>query len=281
MAVQELQTYTYKGIFSLKIVDFEEACVVNKTAQVNSYRIYWIKDGKGSYSIDFNTYDFNGEVIFFLSPGQVFSVTSEKVKEAYEISFVRDFYCVQTHDKEVSCNGVLFNNIYESPFVKPNQNESTRLSLILTNLIQEFRLEDTAQYDMLQSYLKQFIVHSVRIKKERDVVKDIIETKLFKDFSVLVDLNFKKEHSVTYYAERLGLSPKSLTKHFQKIGVLTPSDFIKNRIILETKRKLLYTDDTVKQIAYDLGFNDPAYFTRFFTKAVEKSPLQFKKELKN
>ena len=281
MAVQEIQTYSYKDIFSLSVVDFEEACVVNKEQQVDSYRIYWIKSGKGSYSIDFNSYDFDGEVLFFLSPEQVFSVTSEKVKEAYQISFVRDFYCIQTHDKEVSCNGVLFNNIYESPFVKPSQDESKKLNDILTNLIEEFRLEDTAQYDMLQAYLKQFIVQSVRIKKERDVVKEATETKLFKDFSVLVGLNFKKEHSVTYYAERLGLSPKSLTKHFQKIGAATPSDFIKNRIILETKRKLLYTDDSVKQIAYDLGFNDPAYFTRFFTKAVQKSPLQFKKELKN
>ena len=281
MAVQDIQTYTYKDLFSLNVVDFEKACVVNKPEQVNSYRIYWIKDGKGSYSIDFNSYDFNGEVLFFLSPGQVFTVTSEKIKEAYQLSFIRDFYCIQTHDKEVSCNGVLFNNVYESPFVKPNQEESNKLAAILTNLIEEFRLEDTAQYDMLQAYLKQFIVQSVRIKKERDVLKDAAETKLFKDFSVLVDLNFKKEHSVTYYAERLGLSPKSLTKHFQKIGVLTPSDFIKNKIILETKRKLLYTDDSVKHIAYDLGFNDPAYFTRFFTKAEQKSPLQFKKELKN
>ena len=216
MAVQDIQTYTYKNIFSLNVVDFEKACVVNRPEQVNSYRIYWIKEGKGSYSIDFSSYDFDGEVLFFLSPGQVFSVNSEKVKEAYQISFIRDFYCIQTHDKEVSCNGVLFNNIYESPFVKPNQEESNKLTTILTNLIEEFRLEDTAQYDMLQAYLKQFIVSSVRIKKERDIVKDAEETKLFKDFSTLVDLNFKKEHSVTYYAERLGLSPKSLTKHFQK-----------------------------------------------------------------
>ncbi len=278
MAVQEIQTYNYKNIFSLSVVDFEEVCIVNKPEQVDSYRIFWIKEGKGSYSIDFNTYDFDSEVLFFLSPGQVFSINSEAIKEAYQLSFVRDFYCIQTHDKEVSCNGVLFNNIYESPFVKPTKSESDKLNSILSNLIEEFRLEDTAQYDMLQAYLKQFVVQSVRIKKERDVVKDATETKLFKDFSVLVDLNFKKEHSVTYYAERLGVSPKSLTKHFQKIGTSTPSDFIKNRIILETKRKLLYTDDTVKQIAYDLGFNDPAYFTRFFTKAVEKSPLQFKKE---
>ena len=281
MAVQDIQTYTYKDIFSLHVVDFEKACVVNKPEQVNSYRIYWIKEGKGSYNIDFSHYDFNGEVLFFLSPGQVFSVTSEKVKEAYQISFIRDFYCIQTHDKEVSCNGILFNNIYESPFVKPNLRESEKLTNILMNLLEEFEQNETAQYDMLQAYLKQFIIQSVRIKKDRDVLKEDTETKLFKDFSTLVDLNFKNEHSVTYYAERLGLSPKSLTKHFQKIGAQTPSDLIKNRVILEIKRKLLYTDDSVKQIAYDLGFNDPAYFTRFFTKAVEKSPLQFKKELKN
>ncbi len=281
MAVQDIQTYSYKDLFSLSIVDFEEACVINQPEQVNSYRIYWIKDGKGSYNIDFNSYDFDGEVLFFLSPGQVFSVNSERIKDAYQISFVRDFYCIQTHDKEVSCNGVLFNNIYETPFVKPDSKESERLKGILNNLLEEFEQTNTAQYDMLQAYLKQFIIQSVRMKKERDVLKEDVETKLFKDFSTLVDMNFRKEHSVTYYAERLGLSPKSLTKHFQKIGASTPSDFIKNRILLETKRKLLYTDDSVKQIAYDLGFNDPAYFTRFFTKSEEKSPLQFKKELKN
>ena len=85
-------------------------------------------------------------------------------------------------------------------------------------------------------------------------------------------------HSVTDYANRLGVSPKSITKHFQKVGAQTPSDYIKNRIILEAKRQLIYSDHSVKQIAYDLGFNDSAYFTRFFTKAIEKSPLQFKKD---
>ena len=280
MAVQDIQTYSYKDIFSLSVVQFDKACVVNKPEQLNAYSIYWIKEGKGTYNIDFESYSFDGNVLFFLSPGQVFSVDSEKIKEAYKINFVRDFYCIQTHDKEVSCNGVLFNNIYETPFVKPSKEETTKLNLILENLIDEFQQQETAQYDMLQAYLKQFIILSVRIKKEDYNIKDDTETKLFKDFSTLIDLNFKKEHSVTYYGERLGLSPKSISKHFQKIGVNTPSDYIKNRIVLEAKRQLIYSDHTVKQIAYDLGFNDPAYFTRFFTKAATKSPLQFKKDYK-
>ncbi|CAM1369646.1 Transcriptional regulator, AraC family [Tenacibaculum sediminilitoris] len=277
MAVQDIQNYSYQNIFSLQTVQFEELCVVNSPQQIDQYKVFWIKEGKGRYNIDFKSYSFEDGVLFFLSPGQVFSVDSEKIKEAYQLSFTRDFYCIQTHDAEVSCNGVLFNNIYETPFVVPSEKETQKLDFILQNLTEEFELEETAQYDMLQSLLKQFIVYSVRIKKEKDVVKESVETKLFKDFSLLVEQNFKKIHQVTGYAYRLGLSPKSLTKHLQKIGTQTPSDFIKNRIITEAKRLLLYTDDSIKQVAFDLGFNDPAYFSRFFTKATGQSPKQFKR----
>ena len=281
MAVQELKSYSYQNIFSLQTVQFEKACVVNSPQRINQYKIFWIKEGKGTYNIDFKSYSFEDGVLFFLSPGQVFSVASENIKEAYQLSFTRDFYCIQTHDAEVSCNGVLFNNVYETPFVTPSTKDIKKLDFLLQNLIEEFELEETAQYDMLQSLLKQFIVYSVRIKKEHDVVKEDVETKLFKDFSLLVEQNFKKLHSVTDYANRLGLSPKSLTKHFQKIGTQTPSDFIKNRIVTEAKRHLLYTDKAIKFVAFDLGFNDPAYFSRFFTKATGESPKQFQKKTRN
>lgn len=278
MAVQDITSYIYKDIFSLKTVQFEKACIVNKPKQIENYNIFWIKEGKGTYHIDFESYNFNGNVLFFLSPGQVFSVESEKIKEAYQLSFKRDFYCIQTHDSEISCNGVLFNNIYETPLVTPTNKENTKLNFIIESLIEEFQQKEAAQYEMLQSYLKQFIIYSVRIKKDRSTIKEDTETKLFKDFSLLVEQNFKQLHSVTDYANRLGISPKSLTKHFQKIGTQTPSDFIKNRIITEAKRQLLYSQDTIKYIAFDLGFNDPAYFSRFFTKATGKSPKKFQKE---
>lgn len=278
MAIQDISTYNYKDIFSLNAVQFEKACVFNKPEQINTFNIYWIKEGRGRYNIDFNSYSFDGSVLFFLSPGQVFSVDSEEIKEAYRLSFVRDFYCIQVHDKEVACNGVLFNNVYETPFVQPKEQDLKKLDFIIESLIEEFKSVDAAKHDMLLAYLKQFIILSVRINKEHQIVRDDSETKLFKDFSVLVEQNFRVMHAVGDYAQRLGLSPKSLTKHFQKAGLLSPSEFIKNRIITEAKRQLIYSDNHVKQIAYDLGFNDAAYFTRFFTKATETSPLQFKNE---
>ncbi|MDP5106603.1 MAG: helix-turn-helix domain-containing protein [Polaribacter sp.] len=278
MAIQDITKYSYKDTFSVSTVQFEKACTIDHAVQQNAYAIYWIQEGSGTYNIDFESYTFTDNVLFFLSPGQVFTVDSEQIKTAYKLTFVRDFYCIQTHDQEVACNGVLFNNIYETPFVKPCEKDTSKLNVILESLIEEFQYNETAQYDMLQSYLKQFIICAVRVKKENHVIKEDTETRLFKDFSLLVEQNFKTMHSVTEYAKRLGLSPKSITKHFQKLGTKTPSDFIKNRIVLEAKRQLIYTDKTVKEIAFELGFNDPAYFTRFFTKAISKSPLQFKKE---
>lgn len=278
MAVQEIEKYSFQNTFSVSKVAFEKACTITHQQQQNDYTIYWIQEGKGTYNIDFETYNFQDNVLFFLSPGQVFTVDNEQIKTAYKLTFKRDFYCIQTHDQEVACNGILFNNIYETPFVKPCEKDTKKLNFILVSLIEEFQQNETAQYDMLQAYLKQFIINSVRVKQENHTIKEDAETRLFKDFSLLVEQNFRTLHSVTDYANRLGISPKSITKHFQKLGSKTPSQLIKNRILLEAKRLLIYTDKTVKEIAFELGFNDPAYFTRFFTKAILKSPLQFKKD---
>jgi AraC family transcriptional activator of pobA len=278
MPIQNIVKYAYKDSLSVSKVQLEKACTIAPNEQQNAYSIYWIQEGKGTYNIDFEHYTFTDNMLFFLSPGQVFTVDSEEIKTAYKLTFARDFYCIQTHDKEVACNGILFNNIYETPFVKPCKKDTKKLNFILDGLIDELQQNETAQYDMLQSYLKQFIICTVRVKKENHVLKEDIETRLFKDFSLLVEQNFRELHTVKAYANRLGISPKSVTKHFQKLGAIKPSNFIKNRISLEAKRLLIYTDKTVKEIAFELGFNDPAYFTRFFTKATLKSPLQFKKE---
>lgn len=279
MAITELSTYSFNDIFTISEIDFNTSCLVNKTEQIGTYTIFWIKEGKGTYNIDFKSYSFEGNTLLFLTPGEMFSIVSEDIQKAYRLTFIRDFYCIETHDKAIACNGLLFNNIYETPFIKPCQKDTDKLTFIIESIIEELSQDSTAQYDMLQTYLKQFIIHAVRIKKEHHIIKEDSESRLFRDFSLLVEQNYKKLHAVTDYANRLGISPKSLTKHFQKLGTTTPSTFLKNRIVLEAKRQLFYTNKTVKEIAFDLGFNDPAYFSRFFTKATQKSPLQFKKEL--
>ncbi|NER13139.1 helix-turn-helix domain-containing protein [Leptobacterium flavescens] len=285
MSLHQIKTYCFdpknENSFQLSVIDFDHACVVSKSRLIDTFNIFWIRRGKGSYNIDFKSYSFDEEVILFLTPGQVFSVESEFIQEAYWLSFEPDFYCIETHDKEISCNGILFNNVYESPYVNPSAGDSEKLCFILENMVEEFeKKEDTSGHlDMLQTLLKQFIIFSVRVKNLNQPFADSSEeTLLYKNFSLLLEKNYNKIHSVSEYAGRLGVSPKSLTKHLHRIGAASPSELIRDRILLEAKRLLLYSEFTVKEIALSLGFNDPAYFTRFFTKGVQKSPVQFKSE---
>ena len=76
-------------------------------------------------------------------------------------------------------------------------------------------------------------------------------------------------------------TPKALSALFKKMGDTLPLTVINDRIILEAKRLLLYSDKTAKEIAYELGYNESGHFSRFFKKEVGLSPINFKKSKVN
>jgi len=90
VAIQDITKYTYKNISSLSVVQFDKACIMNVPKQVDAYSIYLIKKGSGIYHIDFENYSLESNTLFFLSPGQVFSVDSEAIEEAYKLTFLRE-----------------------------------------------------------------------------------------------------------------------------------------------------------------------------------------------
>ena len=78
-----------------------------------------------------------------------------------------------------------------------------------------------------------------------------------------MERHYIKYHSVAQYAELLHITPKALNKRITRYTNTTPNDIIKNRIILETKRLLAHTPLSIKEISYELGYEDTSYFTRF------------------
>lgn len=85
-----------------------------------------------------------------------------------------------------------------------------------------------------------------------------------------------ESHSPSYYADKLNLSPVYLNEVVKRVTGWSVSNYIRNEIVLRAKRLLYHTNLTAKEIASSLGFEDNAYFTRLFTKATGKSPLQFR-----
>jgi AraC-like DNA-binding protein len=127
--------------------------------------------------------------------------------------------------------------------------------------------------------LKRLIIIVTRLAKQQFLpIQDLPEQKLdiIRQFNLLVEDHYKKEHSVKFYADKVNRSPKTLSNLFALYNEKSPLTVIQERVVLEAKRLLLFTDKSAKEIAFELGFEDAAYFSNFFKKNTETSPSDFR-----
>jgi AraC-like DNA-binding protein len=287
MSISSVQSFRYQPalsetspvFFELHRIQLENSCVASHSHRSDHYKIYFLEEGKGRYQIDFQEFEIDGTGIFCLSPGQVLTVESEAMKSGYQIAFNREFYCVETHGKEIACNGVLFNNVHRATVLQLSETATDAYRLIVQNMIRELENPGKAHREMLETYLRMFLIEVLRMYDEQagwESGDNDTESRLAESFIALVEKHFRTIHAVSDYAEKLFVSPKSLAKRLNAHGYKTPTEIIRDRVILEAKRDLRYTSKTVKEIAFDLGFEDPAYFTRYFKKAARESPLAYR-----
>lgn len=242
------------------------------------YRILWLRKGMVEILVDGILYTLKENQILFLTPLNQFEL-NEHEERVHILSFNREFYCIQQHDQEVSCYGYLFFGSSEVPIVELDEKEKTSFDLLYQVMIEEFENNDQIQGEMLQVLLKRFLIKSTRLARKNLENPDINQDKLdiIRQYNVLVEMHFKNKHKVAEYADLLYKSPKTLSNLFKEYNDKSPLAVIQDRITLEAKRLFLYTDKSAKEIAYDVGFEDAAHFSRFFKKVVGKSPSDFKK----
>jgi AraC-like DNA-binding protein len=193
--------------------------------------------------------------------------------------FNREFYCVHTNDSEVSCNGLLFFGSNTSPVLDLNDEETDRLRTLFSVLADEFTVKDTNQEEMLRILLKRFIIRCTRLARKQILKSDEknSEIDLIRHFNVLVEEHFKTKKTVSEIAELMHKSPKTVTNVFSKYSDDSPLQVIHKRVIMEAKRMLFYTDKTSKEIGYELGYSDPAQFSKLFKNHTGKTTTTFKK----
>lgn len=242
-------------------------------------KIFFIPAGY-ELTVDFNHYKTQKPSLFFLT-NQHLSIQKGKEKSIL-LFYNRDFYCIQIHDKEVACDGLLFHNVFEIPFVELDHSETALIKSLFQNIQDELEWKDSSAEEMIRTYVKQIIIRATRKWKKQNLDDDTLripgsELDIFRDFSRLLEIHFREKHNVADYAELLHMAPKTLTHKFKHLNLESPNQFIINRILLEAKRLLFYTDKPVKEIAYDLGYEDPAYFNRLFTNKTGNTPANFKK----
>jgi AraC family transcriptional activator of pobA len=244
--------------------------------QFSFYTVIYIAKGSGVYHADFGSFPFEGPVMLFSTPLQRIYIESIEPFDLAMVQFHGDFYCIEYHRAEVSCNGLLFSNCYIDPAIILTDKDSLLFENILEDLELEFAGSEPDE-TVIRAYLQLFLAKSssVKIKAlERRDVKEI--DRLMEQFRELIDQHFLTLHKPGEYAALLNMSPNNLTKRCTKYFNKTPSNLINERLILEAKKQLHLTRRSIKEIAYNLKFQDEFYFSRVFKKFTKVSPQAFR-----
>ncbi|MET7257171.1 helix-turn-helix domain-containing protein [Dyadobacter jiangsuensis] len=260
-------------------VSQQQTDAINGPAYKEYIKILYLPAGY-KIKVDFTCYETKQPTLFFISPNQYLELQAAGRESGYFIFYNRDFYCIQIHDQEVACDGLLFNNIRNMPKVELSEVENAFLSGVFQEMIQEFNLNDSSLEEMVRTYLKQLLIRATRSWKRQHLNDDVTDQQsdleFFRKFTRLVEEHYKSKHTVADYADFLCMAPKTITHKFNRLRLPQPNEVIKNRIILEAKRLLAHTSLTAKEIAYNLGYDDPAYFSRLFITKTGESPSSFR-----
>lgn len=276
-------THTFKEFATdalFNIGNANDLHAFSQPQQIGLYTFIWANTQAIELVIDSVPFTLKPNSILALTPIQYLQYINGDDVIVYQ--FNREFYCIKDHDQEVSCVGMLFFGNTNIPVIHLNDKEQQKFKTLHDVFIDELDTKDNIQAEMLRMLMARFIIKSTRLLKAKEgVIETPKSTKvdLLRQFNFLVEQHFKQEHSVAFYADKLFKSPKTLSNNFAKLN-RSPLQIIHQRIVLETKRLLTYTDKTAKEIAFEVGFDDASHLSRLFKKYTSQSPSEFKKGLK-
>lgn len=258
---------------------FDQTIEANSVATGRQQRLLTIAWNTGpaqTIVLDGVSYRFPSQALLPLMVNQTFRFEQPASIVAWQ--FDREFYCIIENDKEVSCAGFLFYGASTSLFLPLSVAEQASFAALLAVFEEEFVTHDTIQGAMLRMLLKRLIIKTTRLAKAQVVAPSIPEggLELFRQYRMLVEQHYQHQHQVAFYADQLNKSPKTLSNVFALHQQASPLQIIHDRIGLEAKRLLLYTDKSTKEIAYSLGFSELPHFSRFFKNLFGLAPSDFK-----
>ncbi len=246
------------------------------------YEIIWITEGSGTHTIDFKDYAFQGPCLFLLQPSHIHQIVKDGPTKGYVLKFNELVFAAEQGTENLLLKYGIFDNINVQPVLHLDHQAVTLLDDLMQKMLSEYKHPSDLSEVIIASYLKIFLLQVYKLKdSHKEELQPSPEPRylVYRTFKKTLEENFLRQHSVQFYTSELALTPRALNEITQKYAGKTVSDLIKERLLLEAKRLLHHGKLTVKEIAWQLGFEDAAYFTRFFTKNAGCSPQTFRNHL--
>jgi len=243
------------------------------------YTLLVIKEAKGIHKIDFNEYELAQQQIYFVAPGQVHQLIENRKSKGFVFTFSNQFLIENSIKLSFIESLSLFENYGQSPPLLPNEDQFIKI-LRFTEEIYSLDNGNAKMKELsIGSFLKLLLIecNNVCAINPLESYGEQTGNNIIREFRKKVNAEYKNEHSTSFYANHLNISPDHLNRIIKsKIGK-TAKEYIQTRIITEAKRLLFFSDLSNKEIGFELGFNEPSNFSAFFKKCTQLSPSNFKK----
>jgi AraC family transcriptional activator of pobA len=246
------------------------------------YEILFIEEGQGFHEIDFHSYPIQGTGIHFVKPGQVHLLTFASPCQGFIVAFSEDFYTFYNPTSHALSHFPFFQTNKRQPVIRLNRTERHYFHNILENMVED-HLSDDTEHNMLGQYLGLFLQKCAIINQK--VVPTMASNnatipEMVGRFQELVEKNFREMHEVQQYATVLNVSPDYLSKIVKRFLGVQTQEYILDKLLLEAKRLLVFTNLSSKEIAYHIHIDDPSYFGRIFKRKSGLTPNEYREHVR-
>jgi AraC family transcriptional regulator, transcriptional activator of pobA len=244
----------------------------------NYYEIIFFNKAGGYHEIDFRQFDITADTIHFISPEQVHLLRRKKDVTGFVLSFTSDLLLSISSGQPFLSQFSFFTTECTQPLIIFNSQNRNQFLKIIADIENEFLSDNENKKQMLALLIGQLLLFCKRNYPEKESLTP--GRNLTSRFMELINAEYRKYKSVSEYADLLHITSGHLNDTVQKQSGRTASELIHDRIVLEAKRLLYHSNHSVKEIAAQLNYEDPSYFTRFFKTHTGKTPEQFRKDIR-
>jgi AraC family transcriptional activator of pobA len=246
------------------------------------YTVLFVEKAKGDHIVDYQKFPFEYRQVFFVSPGQVHQVALTEKPKGWAITFSKAFLIENNIPESFISNINLFKAFGDTPPLLLDEATFTRLLRIIDEMETCLPLDLTYRNRALGALLQLFLIYCNNSSSlnPTQLDEDNSGVCILRDFKQLVEQQYTHWHKVGDYAAEIHITPKHLSHTVKNITGKSAKQVIQDRLLLEAKRLLLHTDLTVKEVGYQIGFEEPLHFSSFFKKKEGVSPTHFRTQRK-
>lgn len=251
---------------------------IYKLHLVEFYILIFMEDGKGYHRIDFTDFECNQGSIITVRKDQLHKFVKSDTLKGSILLFTDNFLVSYLEQLESQKSLQLFNELLGSPKVQLSQKEYNEVFSLVGRMKEEyFDINDDYSLGIIRSELHILINKLFRIKSKKErVISNRKYLNEFIEFQKIVEGNVVKTARVQDFAKHIGVSSKTLNNISKSIVNKTAKEFIDEIRIKQIKRLLINTELSIKEVAYNSGFEETTNFYKYFKRHTQQTPDQFR-----